>query len=201
MQKSEAGALYWAAGLSAIGQHWQEEPDMNMLFKRTLAGAFAGTLLTMSLATSASAAPLSVATPVLVAPHSELFEAKYVRHHRVVRHYRYRYRPGIGRALGGLLSFGLGTVFGPSCPYYYSYPYYYGGYYCGPYYYGAPYYHGPRYRRVFRGHAFVGRPVFRGGGRAFVGRPAFGGGRGFARGGGGGFARGGGGGRGGHGRR
>ena len=181
---------------------------MKMLFTRTIAGAFAGTLLTLSLATSGSAAALSPVAPVLATPQAQLFEAKYVRHHvvhrRVVHHYRhYRYRrgPNIGRIFGSLLSFGLGTAFRPSCPYYDD-PYY-DGYYCGSYY-SSPYYYGPTYRRygyrpVFRGRTFVGRPVFHGG-HAFVGRPAFAGrpggftrgGGGFARGGGG-FARGGGG--------
>jgi uncharacterized membrane protein YgcG len=176
---------------------------MNAFFNGKVAGAFAGTLLTLSLATSGSAAPLSVAAPTLMASHRQIVEAKYVRHtyvhhYATVRHYQhYRHFPGVVPAIGGLLAYGLGSVFGPSCPYdyyYYDYPY------CGPYY-GGSYYYGPSYgygyRRGFRRRVFVGRPGYFPG-REFAGHPGGGGFRGsFAPGGfgrgGGSFGRGGGG--------
>ena len=162
---------------------------MNMSFTQRVAGVFAGSLLTVSLATGASAAPLSVATHALVAPSSQIVEARYVSHHRIVRHYRGF--PGIGPVIGGLLAFGLGATFRPSCDdYYYDYPYY--GYpsYCGPYY-SEPYYYGPSYGYVyrpgFRRHVFLGgHGVFRS--RTFAAAPGrlvgfrpgiSGGGRGF----------------------
>lgn len=151
---------------------------MNMSFSRKVAGAFAGTLLTMSIATSGSAAPLSVAAPALVAPQTQIVDARYVRHRPVVR--RYGHFPGIGRVIGGLLAFGLGAAFRPSCDYYYyydGYPYYCGPYYGGPYYSG-PYYSGPSYYRYGYRPAFRGFAAGPGGFRGNVG--------GF-RGGGGGF--------------